>query len=288
MASQEPPKEDPHAAELSASTQYVIQAESQRKKRALAESRLKYNALVEENKRLLLDRNESERHTFEVRLAWTRWLATCCVAAWVSLLRGGELRGALFLSRRASTPAFGHSPPSRTPPQVTEYMRREILAKTTKIGQLENAFETQKKDYEAKLKALKQRLESSEASSQLRFDEMESEYLTKLDAATEDLASVNEFVALRESMDREILTMRDHNAALQRRLDDSEREEQKRLLEATANMKKEFEQKLEEVKKRCVEWGNEWLQLWRSSQPDLTQLETAGMRRTWMTAWTHQ
>ena len=48
------------------STQYVILADSQRKKRALAETRLKYNSLVDENKRLLLDRNESERQTFEV------------------------------------------------------------------------------------------------------------------------------------------------------------------------------------------------------------------------------
>jgi hypothetical protein len=47
--------------------QYVILAESQRKKRALAETRVKYNALVLENKRLLEERAEAEKATFEVR-----------------------------------------------------------------------------------------------------------------------------------------------------------------------------------------------------------------------------
>lgn len=47
-------------------TQYVILAENQRKKRALMETRIKYNALVEENKRLLLEREESEKAAFEV------------------------------------------------------------------------------------------------------------------------------------------------------------------------------------------------------------------------------
>lgn len=60
------------------STQYVILADSQRKKRALAETRLKYNSLVDENKRLLLDRNESERQTFEVCnsvISYERWFS---------------------------------------------------------------------------------------------------------------------------------------------------------------------------------------------------------------------
>lgn len=47
-------------------TQYVILAESQRKKRALMETRIKYNALVDENKRLLREREESEKAAFEV------------------------------------------------------------------------------------------------------------------------------------------------------------------------------------------------------------------------------
>jgi hypothetical protein len=52
-------------ADLTA-TQYVILAEAQRKKRALAETRVKYNVLVEENKRLLEEREHTERVTYEV------------------------------------------------------------------------------------------------------------------------------------------------------------------------------------------------------------------------------
>jgi hypothetical protein len=48
--------------------QYVILAESQRKKRALAETRVKYNALVLENKQLLEERAEAEKTAFEVRV----------------------------------------------------------------------------------------------------------------------------------------------------------------------------------------------------------------------------
>jgi hypothetical protein len=46
--------------------QYVILAEAQRRKRALAENRIKYNELVEENRRLLEERHESEKTTYEV------------------------------------------------------------------------------------------------------------------------------------------------------------------------------------------------------------------------------
>lgn len=49
--------------------QYVILAEAQRKKRALAETRVKYNELVTENKRLLEEREQTEKVTYEVRVA---------------------------------------------------------------------------------------------------------------------------------------------------------------------------------------------------------------------------
>jgi hypothetical protein len=58
--------EPPPLPELTAA-QYVILAESQRKKRALAEARLKYNALVDENKRMLQESEEAEKTAFEVR-----------------------------------------------------------------------------------------------------------------------------------------------------------------------------------------------------------------------------
>jgi hypothetical protein len=57
--------EPPPLPELTAA-QYVILAESQRKKRALAEARIKYNALVEENRRMLREREEAEKTAFEV------------------------------------------------------------------------------------------------------------------------------------------------------------------------------------------------------------------------------
>jgi hypothetical protein len=65
-AEQAPVTEPPPLPELTAA-QYVILAESQRKKRALAEARIKYNALVEENKRMLQEREEAEKTAFEVR-----------------------------------------------------------------------------------------------------------------------------------------------------------------------------------------------------------------------------
>lgn len=66
LAAPAAPSESPPLPELTAA-QYVILAESQRKKRALAEARLKYNALVEENKRMLAEREEAEKTAFEVR-----------------------------------------------------------------------------------------------------------------------------------------------------------------------------------------------------------------------------
>jgi hypothetical protein len=57
----------PEPAPALTAEQYVILAEAQRKKRALAETRLKYNVLVEENKRLLEEREQAEKNTYEVR-----------------------------------------------------------------------------------------------------------------------------------------------------------------------------------------------------------------------------
>lgn len=71
MAAEQPSTLD-NTPELTA-TQYVILAESQRKKRALAEGRIKYNALVDENKKLLVDRSESERQTYEVMVPTHLW-----------------------------------------------------------------------------------------------------------------------------------------------------------------------------------------------------------------------
>ena len=72
-------------------------------------------------------------------------------------------------------------------------MRREILAKNVKIAALETASEEARREYEGKLKALKHRLETSEAAAQTRFDEMEVDLSSRIDAAVEELNAVVEF-----------------------------------------------------------------------------------------------
>lgn len=57
-------------------TQYVILAENQRKKRALAEAKQKFNALAEENKTLLKQFDELQKETYEVTEALRRELLT--------------------------------------------------------------------------------------------------------------------------------------------------------------------------------------------------------------------
>jgi uncharacterized protein (DUF2344 family) len=74
LAAAERPSDAPDSVPELNAAQYVILAESQRKKRVLAETKVKNNALVVENKRLLDERVESEKAAYEVRTQadWSR------------------------------------------------------------------------------------------------------------------------------------------------------------------------------------------------------------------------
>eukprot|EP00892_Ulva_mutabilis_P000632 jgi/Ulvmu1/1056/UM105_0014.1 len=182
-------------------TQYVILAESQRKKRALMETRIKYNALLEENKRLLREREESEKAAFE----------------------------------------------------VTETMRRDILTKNDRIAELESSLADQKASYEAQLRQVTQKMEAGISQKNLQLQELEGNYQEQVDSLKKELKDVEQFCREKEELEKDRLRMHAENDSLQNKLEEVERQQEHNFIQGTMRLKKEYEQKMEELTKRYEE-----------------------------------
>lgn len=71
--------------------------------------------------------------------------------------------------------------------QVTETMRRDILTKNERIAELDTSLAEQKNSYEAKLKAVTQKLETSLSQKKLQLQESEANYQEQVDALKKEL-----------------------------------------------------------------------------------------------------
>lgn len=136
--------------------------------------------------------------------------------------------------------------------QVTEYMRREILTKNEKIARLEQELDKQKRAAETHAKTSESASERAELEAQIKYEELDSSMTARLREATEQLAAVTQFQAVKEDMEGEALQLREEVEGMGKALDEGARESDRRFLEGTTKLKKEFEQRLEEMKKRCA------------------------------------
>ena len=136
--------------------------------------------------------------------------------------------------------------------QVTEAMRRDIFNKNEQIVELQNTLAEKQASFDVQLRttvgALEQRLSEHEAASK-RSEEMLRSEVASL---TKELSDLEAFTQAKEDLERSQLNMRAENDALKAKLDKAEQEEERRYVYGTMTLKREYEQKMEELKKRCV------------------------------------
>lgn len=75
--------------------------------------------------------------------------------------------------------------------------------------------------------------------------------LFSADQRTCGLQDVDKYVKEKEELERDRLRMHAENDALQHKLEETEREQEHRYIHGTMSIKKEYEQKMEELRKRC-------------------------------------
>ncbi|MEW5297752.1 MAG: hypothetical protein WDW36_000936 [Sanguina aurantia] len=194
------------ATELTA-TQYVILAENQRKKKALADSKVQFSRVADENRTLLRQLEDTQRENYE----------------------------------------------------VTEHLRRELMAKAERIAMLEVELDTlgslQEQEMSAAAAAAAAEQARLVADATARQQALQAR-VTDLEA---ELSLVHGFRAQQGAVEDGLLRLREENAALSERLEAQRTELERYYLELNTRLRKEYEQRLEELKKSAEEEVDERL-----------------------------
>lgn len=66
------------------------------------------------------------------------------------------------------------------------------------------------------------------------------------------MQDVEQFSREKEELEKDRLRMHAENDALQNKLEETERQQEHNFIQGTMKLKKEYEQKMEELTKRCV------------------------------------
>lgn len=131
-------------------------------------------------------------------------------------------------------------------------MRRDIFAKNERIAELQATLASQEATFSAKLDTQKVELEEKLAQQESSAQEAEDKLQGEVDSLTRELADLEAFTRAKEDLERSQLAMRAENDSLKAKLDKAEQEEERRYIHGTMTLKREFEQKVEELKKRCA------------------------------------
>ena len=188
-------------------------------------------------------------------------------------------------------------------------MRRDIFTKNERVAALQAQLESQAAAAELQLNAQREELTERARALAAAAGEREAALTRQVDALTTELSDLEKFSREKEELERSRLRMRAEIDALQTKLEEAEAAEERRYIQGTMTLKKGFEQKYEELKKRCalrtnrLQFANTEVCLppgMRSrrdashhvaalhfrSEHDSSGNGRAGMRRTWTSGWT--
>ncbi|KAG2495413.1 hypothetical protein HYH03_006360 [Edaphochlamys debaryana] len=197
---------DEVSTELTA-TQYVILAENQRKKKALAETKNQFSKVADENRVLLKQLEDNQRENY----------------------------------------------------QVTEHLRRELLAKTEHIASLEGDLIKLAQDKDAEISALRDASERDKARIRGEGEARARELQAIIDALQADLDNVLEFKERQQEVEEALMRLKEENQVLTEKLEQQRVELDRYYFELNTRMRKEYEQRLEELKKSAEEEVDERL-----------------------------
>lgn len=182
-------------------TQYVILAENQRKKKALADTKSQFGKISEENRNLIKQLEDTQRENYE----------------------------------------------------VTEHLRRELLQKTERIAELDAEVERMREEKESELERFEELAAMREAEHRIKSEAREAELQAQLDQLTAKLAGVQDYQQRQIEIEEDILRLKEENQKLKEKLEQQRSELERYYLELNTKIRKEYEQKMEELKKAAEE-----------------------------------
>ncbi|GLI63274.1 hypothetical protein VaNZ11_006179 [Volvox africanus] len=197
---------DEISTELTA-TQYVILAENQRKKKALAETKSQFSKVADENRVLLKQLEDTQRENY----------------------------------------------------QVTEHLRRELLTKTEKIAALEADLIKLAQDKDAEIAAYKEASDKEKAKIRSDGEARARELQATIDSLQAELNNVLEFKERQAEVEEALMRLKEENQVLTEKLEQQRVELDRYYFELNTRMRKEYEQRLEELKKSAEEEVDERL-----------------------------
>jgi hypothetical protein len=130
-------------------------------------------------------------------------------------------------------------------------MRREIFTKNEKIVKLETELQNQAAAYELQLNALREEHNDKARQQRLAAQETDDKLRQEVALLSKELQEVEKFVQEKEELERLRLKDRADIEALNTKLQEMEAEQERRYIQGTMALKKGFEQKYEDLKKRC-------------------------------------
>eukprot|EP00798_Chlamydomonas_sp_ICE-L_P001671 gene1671-33065_t len=182
-------------------TQYVVLAENQRKKKALADTKSQFKKISDENKSLIQQLEDTQRENYE----------------------------------------------------VTEHLRRELLLKMEHIAELESEVIKMKDDKEAELERFEALAATREAEQRIRSEAKEADLTAQLEALTAKLSGVHDYQRRQVEVEEEVVRLKEENQGLKEKLEQQRAELERYYLELNTKIRKEYEQKMEELKKAAEE-----------------------------------
>ncbi|KAL6746692.1 flagellar/basal body protein [Haematococcus lacustris] len=192
--------------ELSA-TQYVILAENQRKKKALADTKSQFGKVADENRLLTKHLEETQKDNYE----------------------------------------------------VTEHLRTELLQRTQQIADLKAQSLKDKEAHEEELRQLEQLAGQREARLAAEAAERAQALQEQVEGLKATLASVRAYQERQAEVEEELLQLKEENQELKEKLDTQRQELERYYLELNTKQRKEWEQRMEELKKAAEEEVDERL-----------------------------
>jgi len=137
--------------------------------------------------------------------------------------------------------------------EVTEHLRHELLIKTDRIAELEGEVAKIKSDHEEDLKKMEDLAAAREAKMLAESAARAKELQAHIDSLQATLNSVMEYKVRQVEVEEEMLRLKEENQELKEKLEQQRVELERYYLELNTKIRKEYEQKMEELKKSAEE-----------------------------------
>eukprot|EP00976_Prorocentrum_cordatum_P089659 1187811-Prorocentrum_minimum.AAC.1 len=137
--------------------------------------------------------------------------------------------------------------------EVTEFLRKEILRKNEKISSLEQILEQREILVEQEKTSFIKHAETKVNELKQQWGSRENDLVTQVEFLQKELANLKDFKERQLEIEAEMERLREINEELKHQQEIKMAEMERKFIEQNTKLKKEYEQKLEELKKSCEE-----------------------------------